>query len=225
MSKRAIGVIFVGALWSVASTQAHADALIKGALAYYADQREYNTASISVASTRPLLGFSLWGFSDLHGDQHGPAKNLSRSFSEYRLSHNSLSKLVPGLGLQAEANFLTPTNTLVSRYGLTYRHTLPLPLSTNGWLQWRAFPVESDGDGGQLSLIYFLPLHDRVHLKGFADYNYSHGGRASWVIEPELNFKVADGAWVLLEWRYNDFERRSTGLEGEGFALGLRYEF
>lgn len=174
-------------------------------------------------------GFSLWGFSDFHGDHDSNDLGLNRSFSEYRLSHGSAAKLfnTPGFSFQAELNSITGDGNDVVRAGLTYKHKLPLPWGkgTKGWLQWRAFPYETDNDGGQASLIFFLPISPRLQIKGFADYNVMEGANNRWVVEPELNIQISRRLAALLEFRYNEFEDANPAIHGSGVALGIRYQF
>lgn len=202
---------------------------VKLAGAYYLDSRAFSTASIGLSSDRLPGGFSLWGFSDFHGDHDSNDLGLNRSFSEYRLSHGSAAKLfnTPGFSFQAELNSITGDGNDVVRAGLTYKHKLPLPWGkgTKGWLQWRAFPYETDNDGGQASLIFFLPISPRLQIKGFADYNVMEGANNRWVVEPELNIQISRRLAALLEFRYNEFEDANPAIHGSGVALGIRYQF
>ncbi len=202
----------------------------------YLDERDFTTLSVGVAAKLPGK-LSLWGFSDFHGFEDGGygLGKLRRSFSEYRLSSGHLGKAlgVAGLGVQAEYNLSTPADKSLLRFGMTFRHDFSLASlvrsttgseseeGDGGWLQWRVFPVETDGDGGQLSLIYSQPLFDRLILTGFCDLNLNDNGDGTWVIEPQLNLKATKHLWVLLEYRYSGFEK-SAGLEGSGWAIGLQ---
>ena len=200
---------------------------------YYFDSRDFNTLTLEIGGELPI-GFSVWGFTDFHGD-HNDAGNrgeMTRTFSEYRLSHGGIGQLLklPGLGLQAEYNDMTPGNNNLGRFGVTYKHKLPIPKlgmsgGKQGWLQWRGFPVETDGNGGQVSLIYFLPLHDRVNIAGFADINFIDGASDRWIVEPQLNVRMYQQFWAILEYRYNGFERANDDLDGSGWAAGIRVDF
>lgn len=200
---------------------------------YYFDSRDYNTLNIEVGGSLPL-GFSVWGFTDFHGDQDnaGSRGELTRTFSEYRLSHGGIGELlnIPGLGVQAEYNDMTPGDNNLGRFGITYKHAVPIPElgcigGKPGWLQLRCFPLETDGDGGQVSLIYFLPIHDRVSIAGFADINFIEGATDRWIVEPQLNVRIHNQFWAILEYRYNGFERANDDLDGEGWAVGMRVDF
>ena len=192
---------------------------------FYFDSRAFSTLAIGVTANKLPLGLQLWGFTDLHGPQneadHG--SDVTRSFSEYRLSHDGIGRLlnVSGFALQVEYNDFTPGRNAIVRFGLTYKHSLPIP----GWLQWRVFPVETDGNGGQLSLIYNFILHDRLRITGFADYNVANGGAKTWVIEPQLIVSLSPPIWGLLEFRYNGFESAAPELRGSGMAGGIQLKF
>lgn len=224
-------IVVIWALCPVALAYANESSGVRISGAYYVDSREFTTASIAVSSNRLPLGVSLWGFTDFHGDHDDKSLALTRSFSEYRLSHASLGQWtrVSGLGFQVELNALSGSGNDLVRAGITYRHNLPLPWLSgsgqSGWLQWRAFPYESDNNGGQASLIYNFPISERFHVKGFADYNVADGTDNRWVIEPELNVKLAERLWALLEYRYNEYEEANPSVSGSSVAIGVRYHF
>lgn len=203
---------------------------VKFAGAYYMESRAFSTASVSVSSNRLPGDLSLWGFTDLHGDHDSNDLALTRSFSEYRLSHAGVGKLLKtrGLSVQAELNSITGNGNDLTRVGLTYKHNFPVPwgkdTGSQGWLQWRAFPYETDNDGGQASLIFSLPITPRVHIKGFADYNINEHADNRWVVEPELNIQISQRLWALLEFRYNQFEDANPAVRGSGVAIGIRYQ-
>ena len=46
-----------------------------------------------------------------------------------------------------------------------------------------------------------------------------------WVWETQLNFKVYQNIFLVLEHRYNDYERYNQSLDGEGLALGISMRF
>jgi len=203
---------------------------------YYFDNREFNTLAFVFSAKKLPFNFSLWGFTDLHGKQNSASRRekLVRSFSEYRLSHNGLGNLfnIPGLGLQAEYNFTSiPSNDVdLVRFGLTYKHTLPIPAfyflgGKSGWLQWRIFPVETDGNGGQSSLIYNIPVMNRLSISGFADINYDEKGSDRWVVEPQLNLQISENFFFIVEYRLNGFEEANPNLDGQGLALGIKLKF
>lgn len=197
---------------------------------FYYDSRNYKSLTILTSTNRLPLGLTLWGFVDLHGDQGicNKADNFTRYFVEYRLSRALEPKWVAGikgLGLQLEYNDLRGGNNSLLRFGPTYKHPFSLVRGHKGWLQWRFSPVETDGDGGQASLIYFIPLSSRVLISGFADWNWSSSGPSRWVIEPQLNYKLNDLFPLAVEFRHNSFEEANPTLNGTGVAFGLTARF
>ena len=199
-------------------------------LTYYWDSREFNTFAILTSASGLPYGFSFWGFTDLHGNQDDTDDSFdhSRFFMEYRLSKVIDPDWIfgiTGLGFQAEYNDANGLNNNLARFGLTFKHVVPSFTERKGWLQWRGFPIETDGDGGQASLIYFMPLYERLSLTGFADLNFSSGVSDRWVIEPALNFKISDQIWIVMEFRYNGFEDAAQGKDGKGLAGGFRVDF
>jgi hypothetical protein len=199
-----------------------------GSLSYYFDSRDFNTIVNSVTNLPWRL--SIWGFADFHSNQ-GQARDRfdpTRYFMEYRLSHLIDPKWLggfEGLGLQAEYNDSNGSGNTLARFGVTYKHGLPLMPDYKGWLQWRAFFYETDGSGTQVSLGYNLPVTERISITGFADWNINTGGADRWIIEPQLNFMMMDYLHAVLEFRYNGIEHANKALRGTGVAAGLTLKF
>ena len=197
-------------------------------MAYYWDNREFTTLNLLTSTTGLPYDFSIWGFIDLHGSHKSSSTDLSRYFIEYRLNRKIDRDWVgglDGLGFQTEFNDSESLSNNLLRFGLTYRHSLPEFLGQKGWLQWRGFPYETNGSGQQASLIYFLPLHERVWISGFADINFRESLKDVWVIEPQLTYKFTDRFSLLVEYRYNGFEYINPSVQGEGVALGMEVTF
>ena len=193
-------------------------------LTYYRDARNYGTMNIMTSAAGLPLGLQFWGFTDIHGNQGGEGDEFARYFMEYRLSRPLPKQYlgIKGLGFQAEYNDFQGADNSLARFGVTFRHPT---YGERGWLQWRYFPVETDGDGGQASLIYFLPLSKRASIGGFADWNWTRARKGRWVLEPQLTYKLTDRLAVALELRHNDFERINPRTQGTGVALGLEASF
>lgn len=220
--QRKLVIALTIAVSTLCNPAAQADTL-KAKASLYADSREYATLNINLSSDRLPAGFTLWGFTDFHGDQNGNiSADFKRTFSEYRLSHNGPSEWlgIKGLGLQAEYNNATPGGGNAYRFGLTYKH----PLGKGNWLQWRVLPLQDDKDKHQMSLIYSIGLVSKLRLSGFADYNINDHGKDRWVIEPELSYEIAPRTRLLLEYRLNQFEQAANSKQGVGFALGISYQ-
>ena len=200
---------------------------------YLYDDRDFNSLAIYVSTSRLPLGISIWGFTEVNGSQNMPDDryNLTRSLSEYRFSFDKIGRMVniKGLVAQIEYNDITPGGGEILRFGMAYRHTIAIPSmgkigGLDGWLQWRANPFETDGDGGQASLIYYIPLHKKAHINGWIDLNYAEGHSPRWVVGPFLNLYLHQRIWAVLRYRYNGIDD-AFGLDGTGWALGLRADF
>lgn len=200
---------------------------------YLFDDREFNSLAIYVSTNRLPFGISIWGFTEVNGTQKAPDDryNLTRSLSEYRFSFSELGQRlnIKGLVAQIEYNDITPGGGEILRFGVAYRHKIAIPAvgklgGSDGWLQWRVHPIETDGDGGQASLIYYLPLHKKAHINGWIDLNYADGNSPRWVVGPFLNLSVHQRIWAVLRYRYNGVED-AFGLDGTGWAVGLRVDF
>jgi len=192
-------------------------------LTYYGDSRGFNTLAVLAAGDLPM-NFKFFGFVDFHGTHNTPDArfDLSRFFLEYRLRKTISPQLVmniQGLGLDLEYNDFAGKGNNILRAGLTFKHILPV--LSNGWLQWRFFPYESDGSGMQFSLIYNFPFGDRIYLTGFADMNMDENENI-WVIEPQLNINIFQNVDMVLEGRYHGYEENNPALEGQGVAIGLK---
>lgn len=191
---------------------------------YYQDNRDFNTMALQVAGSDLPHDFSVWGFTDFHSDQATEHKqeDFTRSFSEYRLNNTKLSEWIniAGLGLQLEYNDSTPgNNNTVWRGGLVYKHKFGKQL----WTKLRLLPLQSNDDS-QISLIFGLNFNPWLSLTGFADYNIRSNKENLWVIEPQLNIRVSDNTYLLIESRYNGFEKNNATLDGTGLAVGVRYD-
>ena len=200
---------------------------------YVLDDRDFNSLAVYVSTLRFPLGISVWGFTEVNAAQ-GDAVNrfdLTRTFSEYRFSHKRLGDMlnVKGLVAQIEYNDITPLAGQLLRFGIAYRHNLKIPQLGSvgglyGWLQWRAHPYQTDGNGGQASLIYFLPFHKKAFISGWLDLNYSEKFRRKWVFGPFLNLKIGKRSWIVLRYNHNGIED-AIGLDGTGWGLGFRVDF
>lgn len=200
---------------------------IKLSSSYYVDDRGFSTASVGIASNRLPHGLSFWGFTDFHGDHDSNSLELTRSFSEYRLTYALPQQRFDGFSVQLESNFITGDGNDSTRLGVGYRHGLSLPWlrddTGNAWLAWRVFPYETLDNRRQASLIFHLPLTGRMQFKGFADYNIDLGASNRWVAESELNYRVTDRLRALIELRYNQYEQSNPALDGTALAVGFRY--
>ena len=129
------------------------------------------------------------------------------------------------MGLEAEYNDLAGRGNEVVRVGATLQHGLARLGGLPGWLRWRIHPYETDDSGAQASLIYFLPVGERLSITGFADLNMDKSSPNRWVIEPQLNFAIDDRFQAVAEFRFNEYEDANPLLDGAGLALGVAVAF
>ena len=109
---------------------------------------------------------------------------------------------------------------------MTYRHNLAIPgTGMTGWLQWRVHPYETDGNGGQASLIYVFRLNKEVYVSGWLDLNVIEGGDNRWVFGPYFNYRVHERVSAMLRFRYNGYEHAAPTLDGTGWAIGTKIDF
>ncbi len=196
----------------------------KVSVSYYMDNRDYNNVTLAVSKMGMPHGFSIWGFTDFLSDQNDEdnREDFSRTFSEYRFSNDKISEWtgIKGLGLQVEYNDFIPGNKNTTwRGGITYQQKF----DNKHWGQVRWHPLQSNQDT-QVSAAYFIHLTQRLNLTGFVDYNIRKGNEDQWVLEPQLNFRALENTWLLLEYRYNGFEKDKPNTDGDGWAIGVRYD-
>ena len=228
------GLLAVAALWFLVSGYVCADEpsdlKASGSLTYYFDSRDFNSINVITSVTNLPWRLSIWGFTDFYSKRGKERErfDMTRYFMEYRLSHSINPRWLggfEGLGLQAEYNDSNGSDNALARFGLTYKHGLPILPNYKGWLQWRAFFYETDGTGTQLSLGYNLPIMERISITGFADWNINVDGDDRWVIEPQLNFMITNYLDAVLEFRYSGFEDAKKNFRGTGVAAGLKLKF
>ena len=211
---------------------AHADrALLLSRLQYYFDSRDFNTINLTVLVPKLPYRFHLFGYTNLHGRQGrgGQRFDVRETFSEYRLSNYTLGDQlgVDGLHFFAEANYRSPGRPSIGRAGVGVKRKVEgfaLFVDRPPQFTLRLVPLETDGDGGQLSSNYLIPLHQRIHLSGFADYNLASSGSHAWVDEAQLNVKLFDPVSLVLEFRHNGFLAGVPRKRSTGWAPGLRVD-
>lgn len=215
MKTRLYVCFFTGSLLGLA-VAVGAQPRTAASLSYYFDSRDYNTVTLLSATDGLPLGFAVWGFADFHGapGRGGQRFDMTRYFIEYRLLRAvdpAWVGGVKGLGLLAEYNDAGGGGNVLVRFGASYGRALPF-----GRLQVKLFPIETDGDGGQVAFSYRVDLGQRLYIGGFADYNVSGDGPERWVAEPQLVWRLDGRFSLLVEYRYNGFERRDSGLAAGG---------
>lgn len=169
-----------------------------GDATYLFDHREYNTLTISGGFKNLPLGFNAWGFVDIHSEQNNESNrfNFTRYFLEYRLRRTLDPEWVmgvQGLGLEVEYNDSNGANNNLLRFGINYKHDIPLITGQKSWFKWRYFPIQTNRNAkSQASIVYRIELTDRLYVSGFADFNIDENGKNRWIAEPQLNYEIID---------------------------------
>lgn len=175
-------------------------------VAYYADSRSFNSATVQASTSGLPLGFSAWGFVDILGSERSSRWDATQNFVESRL----IRVVWRYVSVHAEYNDAHGTGNNLMRYGvaLTPRFTFR---ARPGWLLLRFSPYETDGSGQQVTVAWSVPLATRLKLGGFADMNIQKRGRNKWVIESELAFELNGRIALVIEPRYNGFAADKSG--------------
>ena len=200
----------------VGSIDIHAEAKLYAT--YYFDERGHNTTNLSYASKRLPLGLNFWGFTDFQSDRTG---EQGRSDSISFFSESRLSKMLDKhWGVQIEFNDASGPGNNVGRLGLLYKRSIK-----NTFFMLRFFPLETDGDGGQISFVWRRSfLNNKFFIEGFYDYNFSEEVENRVVTEPQIRYMISDQFGLAIEYRFNEF-LSDAPVEDEGFAFGLHYRF
>ncbi|HHZ69931.1 MAG TPA: hypothetical protein EYO51_03305 [Methylococcaceae bacterium] len=202
-----------------------------GDATYLFDHREYNSLTVSGGFKNLPLGFNAWGFIDILSDQNNESNrfDFTRYFLEYRLRRTLDPEWVmgvKGLGLEVEYNDANGANNNLLRFGVNYKHDIPLIAGQKSWLQWRYFPIQTNQYArSQASVVYRLGLTKRLYIRGFADFNIDEDGKNRWVAEPQLHYEIIDNVNFVLEGRINEYEGANAKLTGTGVAFGLQVLF
>ena len=198
-------------------------------MTYMLDERHFTSNGFGSMINKLPWGLSMLGLTEFYSDHNDASAqmDMDRTFSEYRITESWLGPKIgiKGLGLQLEYNQATPVDFKLGRAGISYFHTFKSPWKTTGWANWRWFPVETDGEGGQLSFAFEVPITKKLFLGGYFDWDYGDKDPDYWVCEPELLYRVNKHFAFAVEYRYNDYERRIPGIEGRGWAFGIRLDW
>ena len=210
----------IGATWTYAEEAQKRRTTAK--IAYYFDSRQFNTATVITSTDQLPLGFSIWGFADFHSapKEADERFDFNRYFIEYRVLHPLEPKWlggIKGVGTVIEYNDLEGVGNSLVRFGISYKQALPF---SGAWIQGRVFPLESDGNGGQVALTYSVNFTADLFILGFIDYNWREGGPNRWVAEPQLFYTINERFTALVEFRFNEYEKDDRGL-----AVGIDLDF
>jgi hypothetical protein len=191
---------------------------------YQFDTRGFNVLNFTGFSLLPY-GFSVWGFTDIEGTKNSNERedDFATHFTEIDLKSPTWNDI----GVVAELNSTTGDNNDVGRFGLAYVTKLDLFEEIDLLLIFKGFPVETDGDGGQIVFAWNAKFHklfdDRLSIGGFTDTNFRSGNDLSThiVSETQFRFRLINGFHLLLEAKFNDF----LPSEKTGLGIGIQYHF
>ena len=221
------GAVISGSLWGQETVQEKSPAHFAGA--YYTDSRGFDTASAMYSSKNLPYGLTFWGFIDFHGEQdlkgpNDPTQGSGRDFDNFFTENRITRMFEGGWGLQAEYNDANGSSNNVARFGVVY--SLPIE---GQFAQVRFFPVETDSEGMQASLVWKINLYEKkLFFEGFFDHTFRHDktGSDRIVTEPQLRYMINDQLGVAVEYRVNEFLRSPTSRQHrKGTAVGMYYKF
>ncbi len=191
---------------------------------YQFDSRDFNTLNFTGFSALPK-GFSVWGFVDFEA-----AKGASERESDLATNFLEIDLRTPrykGLGVILEVNSQSGSKNDLGRAGLYYLPKYDWLDRINLFLFFKAFPIETDGEGGQFSFAWDLKfpglLQGRLSAGGFVDWNFKSGSSKTThvVTDTQIRCRIAGNLAFLVEFRKNEF----LASKESGTAVGLKYKF
>ncbi|ODS32265.1 MAG: hypothetical protein SCARUB_02614 [Candidatus Scalindua rubra] len=195
---------------------------------YQFDTRGFNTINFTGASDMPL-GFTIWGFTDIEtADIHG-SRSSRKDAEEFFLEIDLRRELYKGFGVIAEYNDNEGANNNIGRLGFNYK-------AGWGWLKdrdislyFKAFPLETDGHGSQVSFSWNKKFPDtldgRFSMGGFFDTNFDSGlkdDEINIVSDTQFRYRLINHLEALVEFRFNEFMPAN---QEHGFGIGLKYRY
>ncbi|MEM7311741.1 MAG: hypothetical protein AAF497_01190 [Planctomycetota bacterium] len=198
---------------------------------YDFDSRGFNVLHFMGASAFPG-GFRIWGLLDIEGIDHlaTQREDLSRYFLEIDIKR----ALYKNVGVVAELNDLTGDNNAIGRFGFFWTPDTSFLSNFGGW--WltgdfkfgiKAFPYETDGEGGQFSFNWNKNFENilggRISAGGFFDLNLNAGpmnDSTVIVTEHQIRLRFFDNIHLITEFRWNQFLAADFGV-----APGIQYRY
>ena len=194
-------------------------------LEYQFDTRNFNTLNVMGFSDLPG-GFAISGFTDFEGAKNSDSRSydLVTHFTEIDLRTSAWH----GVALISELNSATGSDNDLGRFGLFYKPELVLLKELNLFLFFKGFPVETDGEGGQVNFTWNKNFPNifagRFSLGGFFDLNLESGPDSSSHIISDTQFRLRliENLYFLVEYRHNDF---LSSDKKHGVGIGIKYHF
>lgn len=193
---------------------------------YQFDTRGFNTINFTGGAKLPYE-WSLWGFIDIEtADSHeGSRTDAEEFFMEIDLKR----ELYKGFGVVLEYNDGQGRDDNIGRFGLNYIARWDWLKEMDLSLAFKAFPLETDGHGGQLSFCWDKKfpefLEGRFSVGGFFDVNLNSGpndNKTNIVSDTQFRYKLTDNLEALVEFRFNGYLVAS---QEDGFGIGVKYRF
>ena len=193
---------------------------------YQFDTRGFDTINFTGGANLPL-GFTVWGFTDIETpDISGRSRQDAENFF---MEIDLRRELYKGFGVVAEYNDGQGTNDNLGRFGLNYIARWDWLKDIDLSLYFKAFPLETDGHGGQVSFSWnkkFPKILDgRFSMGGFFDLNFNSGSKddeMNVVSDTQFRYRLIDNLEALVEFRFNEYKVAS---QEHGFGIGLKYKF
>ncbi|MBA7705965.1 hypothetical protein ES703_114807 [subsurface metagenome] len=193
---------------------------------YQFDTRGFNTINFTGGAKLPY-GWSLWGFIDIEtADSHeGSRADAQEFFIEIDLK----KELYKGFGVVLEYNDGEAHHNSIGRLGVNYIARWDWLKKMDLNLAFKAFPIETDGHGGQISFCWekkFPKILDgRFSMGGFFDLNFDSGpndDETNVVSDTQFRYKLTKNLEALVEFRFNEYLVAS---QEHGLGIGLKYRF
>jgi hypothetical protein len=197
---------------------------------YDFDSRGFNVLHFMGSSGLPG-GFRIWGFIDIEGADS--LLSNREDLSTYFLEIDVKRKLFDQVGLIAELNDLNGEDNAIGRFGFYWAPETQYLSKMGGRLAGdfkfgiKAFPIETDGEGGQFSFNWNKQFEDflggRFSAGGFFDLNVDAGpgqDDVKIVTEHQIRLRVFENLYVITEFRVNEFLSDTFGI-----APGIQYRY
>ncbi|MBC8481744.1 MAG: hypothetical protein H8D47_03670 [Planctomycetes bacterium] len=193
---------------------------------YQFDTRGFNTINFTGGAKLPD-GWSLWGFIDIESadSDEGSRTDAQEFFTEIDLK----KELYKGFGVVLEYNDGETRHNSIGRLGANYIARWDWLKKMDLNLGFKAFPIETDGHGYQVSFCWekkFPKFWDgKFSMGGFFDLNFDSGpsdNETNMVHETQFRYKLTENLEALVEYRFNGYKVAS---QEQGLGIGMKYKF
>jgi hypothetical protein len=194
---------------------------------YQFDSRNVN--NLNIDGTAPLpYGFNLWGFVDFYSAFDGGGRSRFEE-SDFFYEIDLKRKVWKDVGVILEVNDQQGVANTVGRAGVSYDPTWLILNEHDLFLTFKAFPVESNGHGYQLSVAWDKRFPDwlggRFSTGGWFDANFDGGpghDQINLLSEVQFRYRLVGGLHALTELKYNELLADD---DEWGVGVGVQYRF